>query len=49
MQPLLRRFEGDDKLVIHEAKDEAGSNLGDNYTSVMIRTVIVGKHGNGSR
>ncbi|KAL2733968.1 hypothetical protein V1478_003666 [Vespula squamosa] len=48
MQPLLRKFEGDDELVIHEAKDEAGSNLGDNYTSVMIRTVVVGKYGNGS-
>ncbi|KAL2721871.1 hypothetical protein V1477_020691 [Vespula maculifrons] len=48
MQPLLRKFEGDDELVIHEAKDEAGSNVGDNYTSVMIRTVVVGKYGNGS-
>nr|XP_050849565.1 uncharacterized protein LOC127063606 isoform X1 [Vespula vulgaris] len=48
MQPLLKKFEGDDELVINEAKDEAGSNLGDNYTSVMIRTVVVGKYGNGS-
>ncbi|XP_046821107.1 uncharacterized protein LOC124425178 [Vespa crabro] len=48
MQPLLRKFEGDEELVIHEAKDEAGSNLGDNYTSVMIRTVVIGKYGNGT-
>ncbi|XP_047348194.1 uncharacterized protein LOC124948518 [Vespa velutina] len=48
MQPLLRKFEGDEELVIHEVKDEAGSNLGDNYTSVMIRTVVIGKYGNGT-
>ncbi|XP_035725475.1 uncharacterized protein LOC118443101 [Vespa mandarinia] len=48
MQPLLRKFEGDEELVIHEAKDEAGSNMGDNYTSVMIRTVVIGKYGNGT-
>lgn len=48
LQPLLRKFEGDNGLVINEAKEEAGSKLGDNYTSQMIRTSVVGKYGNGS-
>ncbi|KAK2585082.1 hypothetical protein KPH14_008596 [Odynerus spinipes] len=48
LQPLLRKFENDDGLVIEEAIDEAGSKLGDNYTSIMIRTKIVGRYGNGS-
>ncbi|KAI4503878.1 hypothetical protein M0802_001281 [Mischocyttarus mexicanus] len=47
-QPLLRKFENDNNLVIEEAKDEAGSNKGDNYTSIMIRTTVVGKFGDGS-
>ncbi|XP_043491551.1 uncharacterized protein LOC122517191 isoform X1 [Polistes fuscatus] len=46
-QTLLRKFENDNGLVIEEAKNEAGSNKGDNYTSIMIRTLVSGKFGDG--
>ncbi|XP_015184640.1 PREDICTED: uncharacterized protein LOC107070714 [Polistes dominula] len=46
-QTLLRKFENDNGLVIEEAKNEAGSNKGDNYTSIMIRTTVFGKSGDG--
>ncbi|XP_011686524.1 PREDICTED: uncharacterized protein LOC105449208 [Wasmannia auropunctata] len=47
-QAYLRKYEKDDKLVILEATDRPGSKLGDNYTSVMIRTKLVGTRGDGS-
>lgn len=48
-QTYLRKYENDQKLVILEAVNVAGSKLGDNYTSIMIRTKLVGKRGDGSR
>ncbi|KAL0126207.1 hypothetical protein PUN28_004971 [Cardiocondyla obscurior] len=47
-QTYLRKYENDDKLIIHEAVDKPGSKLGDNYTSLMIRTKVVGTRGDGS-
>jgi hypothetical protein len=48
LQAYLRKYENDDKLVILEAVDRPGSKLGDNYTSLMIRTKLVGTRGDGS-
>lgn len=48
LESYLKTFEGDDGLVIEKATEEAGSKVGDNYTSIMIRTKIDGRYGNGS-
>ncbi|XP_072767325.1 uncharacterized protein [Anoplolepis gracilipes] len=48
LQAYLRKYENDDKLVILEAVDKPGSKPGDNYTSVIIKTKLVGTRGNGS-
>ncbi|XP_011882266.1 PREDICTED: uncharacterized protein LOC105569983 [Vollenhovia emeryi] len=47
-QVYLRKHENDDKLVISEAVERPGSKPGDNYTSVLIRTKVVGTRGDGS-
>ncbi|XP_012541195.1 uncharacterized protein LOC105839430 [Monomorium pharaonis] len=47
-QAYLRKFENDDKLVISKAVDRPGSKPGDNYTSMLIRTRLVGTCGDGS-
>lgn len=41
------KFEDDKSLLILDAKEEAGSKLGDNYMSVVIKTSVTGKRGNG--
>lgn len=48
IQAYLRKYENDDKLVILEAVDRPGSKPGDNYTSVLIKTKLVGRRGDGS-
>ncbi|XP_046751393.1 uncharacterized protein LOC124414489 [Diprion similis] len=47
-EPLLRRFEDDDGLVITEATEEAGCKVGDNYMSVVMRATVKGSRGNGT-
>ncbi|XP_011498467.1 PREDICTED: uncharacterized protein LOC105362681 [Ceratosolen solmsi marchali] len=47
-EPLLKQYEKDDGLVILEAEEEPGTKVGENYMSVVIRTRITGKRGNGS-
>ncbi|KAL6263748.1 hypothetical protein P5V15_003832 [Pogonomyrmex californicus] len=47
-QVYLRKYENDDKLVILEAVNRPGSKLGDNYTSMLMRTKLVGTRGDGS-
>ncbi|XP_011160537.2 uncharacterized protein LOC105196335 isoform X1 [Solenopsis invicta] len=47
-QVYLRKYENDDKLVILEAVDRPGTKPGDNYASVLIRTKLVGRCGDGS-
>ncbi|XP_018401256.1 PREDICTED: uncharacterized protein LOC108778541 [Cyphomyrmex costatus] len=47
-QAYLRKYENDDKLVILQAVDRPGSKPGDNYTSMLIRTKLVGTRGDGS-
>ncbi|EZA61317.1 hypothetical protein DMN91_012857 [Ooceraea biroi] len=47
-QQYLRKYEKDDKLVILQAESMPGSKLGDNYTSVLIRTKLSGRRGDGS-
>ncbi|XP_012228967.1 uncharacterized protein [Linepithema humile] len=47
-QVYLRKHENDDKLVISEVVDKPGSKIGDNYTSVLIRSKLVGTRGDGS-
>ncbi|XP_018058736.1 PREDICTED: uncharacterized protein LOC108694002 [Atta colombica] len=47
-QVHLRKYENDDKLVILQAVDKPGSNPGDNYTSMLIRTKLIGTRGDGS-
>lgn len=47
-QAYLRKYENDDKLVILEAVDKPGSKPGDNYTSVLIKTKLIGTRGDGS-
>ncbi|XP_071633954.1 uncharacterized protein [Temnothorax longispinosus] len=47
-EAYLKKYENDDKLVILEAVERPGSNLGDNYTSTLIRTKLVGTRGDGS-
>ncbi|XP_011052759.1 PREDICTED: uncharacterized protein LOC105145097 isoform X2 [Acromyrmex echinatior] len=47
-QAYLRKYENDDKLVILQAVDRPGSNPGDNYMSMLIRTKLVGTRGDGS-
>lgn len=46
-QTILRKHENDPKLEVTSCADEAGSKIGDNYLSVVIRTTINGKSGNG--
>ncbi|XP_057340141.1 uncharacterized protein LOC130677407 [Microplitis mediator] len=46
-QKILRQFENDPKLEVTNCTEEAGSNIGDNYMSVVIRTIVDGKSGNG--
>jgi len=48
-QGYLRKYENDDKLVILEAVERPGSKPGDNYLSILIRTKVIGTHGDGSR
>ncbi|XP_046489895.2 uncharacterized protein [Neodiprion pinetum] len=47
-EPLLRRFEDDDGLLITEAIEEAGCKVGDNYMSVVMRATVKGSRGNGT-
>ncbi|CAG5078982.1 Protein of unknown function [Cotesia congregata] len=46
-QTILRKYENDPKLEVTSCIDESGSKIGDNYLSVVIRTTINGKSGNG--
>ncbi|XP_050455639.1 uncharacterized protein LOC126853689 [Cataglyphis hispanica] len=48
IQAYLRKYENDDNLEILEAMDRPGSKPGDNYTSVLIKTKLVGRRGDGS-
>ncbi|XP_012277574.1 uncharacterized protein LOC105698151 [Orussus abietinus] len=47
-EPLLRVFEKDPKLTIVHAEEEAGTKCGDNYLSIVVRSKIVGRRGDGS-
>lgn len=47
-QAYLRKYENDDKLVILLAVDKPGSKPGDNYTSVVVKTKLVGTRGDGN-
>lgn len=48
-QPLLRKYEKDEKLVILEAEEESGTKPGQNYLSRVLRTKVSGTRGNGKR
>ncbi|KAF7989557.1 hypothetical protein HCN44_008231 [Aphidius gifuensis] len=46
-QTILRNVENDTKLEVFDAEETAGSKVGDNYLSVVLKTVVNGKRGNG--
>ncbi|KAJ8678721.1 hypothetical protein QAD02_014508 [Eretmocerus hayati] len=47
-QPLLRAYEKDDRLILLHAEEERGTKAGENYMSVVLRTKVTGKRGDGS-
>ncbi|XP_029162015.1 uncharacterized protein LOC114933549 [Nylanderia fulva] len=47
-QAYMRKYENDDKLVILKAVDKPGSKPGDNYTSLLIKTKLIGTRGDGT-
>ncbi|XP_003428059.1 uncharacterized protein LOC100678478 isoform X1 [Nasonia vitripennis] len=47
-QPLIRKYENDENLVILDAREEPGTKAGENYMSIVLRTKIIGRRGNGS-
>lgn len=48
-QKILRDAEEDPKLTITSAEETEGTKIGDNYMSVVLKTKVAGKRGNGDR
>ena len=48
-QPLLRKYEKDEKLVISDAEEKPGTKAGENYMSIILRTTVIGTRGDGTR